>query len=518
MKKMGTTDEFDELPCAEKTPLEALTESRETLDSLREPFRAHAAQLNLMKAKLEVGQMNVMKAKLETGQLDVMKSKLEIGQLDAKDSKAGIAAVEQSGLDAPKPNLGITAFEQSGLNALKPKLAFAEMQKFSAATTKPMGALAEMHRLSDALATSLEPFTCSAIESKVLISSQVLSPAIVEAVAPGVFALGMDVKSPALQAFSAGCRLVSDIENAYLATAKMESNISQALGGTLHITDSPVWQMMHQLKESLSSYSSPIVRESPLLAALDFIEKRPIRSILDALDGSSFQDALSLILNDVSEESGALALVRSAEIVADCYEEQANEDPIGSMVRAARSVLEKAARCEIGLSNVVSLIGVLLAVFFGIYGLVADAKSEQRVLAALEDSAERCLMATNQSEMRLHDRLDMSQAELVSITDMMLRLTTQHRPDDAAVSHIAIRTLQTRSGAGSEFAVVGEIAIGQMLFAIETVGDWTRVAQLDSSGMTVIAGWVDTHQLIAVRGYDRTAPANECMNQADLGE
>lgn len=296
-------------------------------------------------------------------------------------------------------------------------------------------------------------------------------------------------ESPAFKAIralddSAAMRAIRAIEDSPSIRMMRELNESPAVRAIRQLENSPAMQAIRQFEESPAIRMMRDLEDSPALQAIKGLEESsafkaiqqlqdsPALRALRALETSPAMEAFSRIAEQIKHGYGALTFSEAYELIADEYEKQPD---LGALDALSGEVQKRAGRAPLGVLSAEFYINLILALFLFYLSQMTAQESEERILErmnGLEQTITIQLNKLNKIENNRH----------FLVTD---------------------RSLNLRSGPGTDHDVIGNISRNQKSMELERYRDWVKVEYFDHINNANVVGWAHSRYLLRIAPGDQ---------------
>lgn len=266
---------------------------------------------------------------------------------------------------------------------------------------------------------------------------------------------------------SSSIRMMRELTESPAVRAMRQLENSPAMQAIRQFEESPAIRMMRGLEESSALKAIKGLEELSAFKAIQQLQESPALRALRALETSPAMEAFSRIAEQINHGYGALTFSEAYELIADEYEKQPGLSALDTM---SGEVQTRASSAPLGVLSAEFYINLILALFLFYLSNMSAQESEERILErmnGLEQTITTQLEELKQFESDRH----------FLVTD---------------------RSLNLRSGPGTDHDVIGNISRNKKLMELERDRDWVKVEYFDHTNNVNIAGWVHSRYLLKI--------------------
>lgn len=284
---------------------------------------------------------------------------------------------------------------------------------------------------------------------------------------PTMRALRAIERSPSVRMFrqmqnSPAFRMIQQVESSPSLRAIRELENSSVMRVLRDLGDSPSLKAMIELQQSSAFEAIRKIQESPAIQAIQGLDQRP------------YLRAFSTIAERISHGYGALEFSEAYELLAEEYAEHAEAYEVDPGDVLGELVKERAKNAPRHSLSAEFYLGLILTLLIFLLSQVSTEQSEQLLLKRM-DAMEQTISI--QLETIRNDRLQ-------------------------STYMVADRTVNLRSGPGTNSTIVGTITRSQRIKLIDKSGEWVEVEYFDYSLNEIKSGWVIDRYFIILTGVD----------------
>ena len=260
-------------------------------------------------------------------------------------------------------------------------------------------------------------------------------------------------------------RAMKELENSPINRAMKEFENSPMNQMMKELENSPMNRTMKELENSPMNRMFKEFENSSMSRLLKEVENSKILNIFGAIENSNVMGGFSHVAEQLRNDCGSLIFTEAYKIFTHEYGEYFEEESIDELAENVKNRAENAPSGN--LSSEFYLSQIIAFIFFYI-----------------------CYMSAIESEEKILNKID----GLEQIVKTQLHEIEQ--TSEKSNFLVADRSMNLRSGSGTEHSIIGSISRNQKLLELERNRDWVKVEYFDHIKNVNLVGWAHSRYLI----------------------
>jgi len=271
---------------------------------------------------------------------------------------------------------------------------------------------------------------------------------------------------------SPSIRMMRELTELPAVRAMRQLENSPSIQAIRQFEELPAIRMMRDLEDSPALKAIKGLEELSVFKAIQQLQESPALRALRAFETSPAMEAFSRITEQINHGYGALTFSEAYELIADEYEKQPS---FGTLDALSGEIQNRARHAPLGVLSAEFYISLILALFLFYLSQISAQESEERILGRM-----------NGLEQTITTKLE----ELRQFENDRHFLVTD-------------RSLNLRSGPGTDHDVIGNISRNQKLMELDRDRDWVKVEYFDHTNNVNLVGWVHSRYLLKITPGDQ---------------